>query len=233
MSSKDFTKSSQFISKCAFRQKKLHSKLKMKFAKDLKSLRTDNFGDLDIHVANESEDFHLRHRCILAALCPSWLQDIDVYAQLQNLDLNVQKIDVNVQNKDLKLQLNDFPNKVTTDQKQILRSIYHLHQLTDISANAVDLVSVWESGRYSDVTFEVNGDIFKCHKCILSSRCEYFARMFGGNWLENDGRDSIELKNMSSDTFSLVLQMVYTGYMDLDDEEVCVDVCELLCVSDM
>lgn len=38
-----------------------------------------------------------------------------------------------------------------------------------------------------DVTVEVEGHKLKAHKCILASRCQYFAALLSGNWLEKSG----------------------------------------------
>lgn len=38
-----------------------------------------------------------------------------------------------------------------------------------------------------DVTVEVGGRRIKAHKCILSSRCQYFAAMLSGGWVESAG----------------------------------------------
>lgn len=38
-----------------------------------------------------------------------------------------------------------------------------------------------------DVIVEVDGHKLKAHKCILASRCQYFAALLSGNWLEKSG----------------------------------------------
>lgn len=38
-----------------------------------------------------------------------------------------------------------------------------------------------------DVVVEVEGHKLKAHKCILASRCQYFAALLSGNWLEASG----------------------------------------------
>lgn len=40
----------------------------------------------------------------------------------------------------------------------------------------------FESGDYFDVIFSVHKEIFKCHRCLLSARCEYFNEMFHNKW---------------------------------------------------
>jgi BTB/POZ domain len=39
----------------------------------------------------------------------------------------------------------------------------------------------------TDVVVEVSGRRIKAHKCILSSRCQYFAAMLSGGWVESAG----------------------------------------------
>jgi hypothetical protein len=39
----------------------------------------------------------------------------------------------------------------------------------------------------TDVVVEVAGRRIKAHKCILSSRCQYFAAMLSGGWVESAG----------------------------------------------
>jgi hypothetical protein len=39
----------------------------------------------------------------------------------------------------------------------------------------------------TDVVVDVSGRRIKAHKCILSSRCQYFAAMLSGGWVESAG----------------------------------------------
>jgi hypothetical protein len=41
---------------------------------------------------------------------------------------------------------------------------------------------LYELGSHSDIIFEINGRIFKAHKCILSARSAYFKKKFENNW---------------------------------------------------
>lgn len=38
-----------------------------------------------------------------------------------------------------------------------------------------------------DVAVEVDGHKLRAHKCILASRCQYFAALLSGDWLEASG----------------------------------------------
>lgn len=39
----------------------------------------------------------------------------------------------------------------------------------------------------TDVVVEVAGRRIKAHKCILTSRCQYFAALLSGGWVESAG----------------------------------------------
>lgn len=41
-----------------------------------------------------------------------------------------------------------------------------------------DMLAMLENGTFADVTFVVGEQKFKAHKCILASRCTFFASMF-------------------------------------------------------
>lgn len=52
---------------------------------------------------------------------------------------------------------------------------------------STDLLRMFLEEIGPDVTIEVESHKFKAHKCILASRCQYFAALLGGNWLEKNG----------------------------------------------
>lgn len=202
------------IAKCKVNEQKviLQTRLQNQFVLDLKSLRTDEFSDLNMYI--KDEDLFLRHRCIVHAICPTLLTDVDSGTG--------------------DVELLKFPHTVTKGQKELMESIYSSEPRNvsdDVDVVEIDFSTILESGQYSDVTLKVDGAVFECHKCILSSRCEYFAMMLGGNWREND-LNVIELKDISCDIFKLVLQVIYKGWMDLGDARVD-ECCELFWVSDI
>ena len=55
-----------------------------------------------------------------------------------------------------------------------------------------DLLRMFQDGINTDVRISVNGRILRAHKCILSSRSQYFAAIFSGQLLEKAG-NTIEL----------------------------------------
>lgn len=72
-----------------------------------------------------------------------------------------------------------------------------------------------EQGQHSDVKFQVHGQIFTAHRCILSARSEYFTDMFETKW---KGKNVITLKHplINPAAFGAILQYCYTGRMDVD-----------------
>lgn len=69
--------------------------------------------------------------------------------------------------------------------------------------------SLFDSQKFCDVTFNVNGTKFRAHKLILSSRCQYFESMFS-KW-EETNQPEIELKDVDPSTFNTVLEFLYKG----------------------
>ena len=50
-----------------------------------------------------------------------------------------------------------------------------------------DLLRMFLEEINPDVTIDVNGRRIRAHKCILSSRCQYFAAILSGGWIESAG----------------------------------------------
>lgn len=49
-----------------------------------------------------------------------------------------------------------------------------------------------EPGMYQDVVFNIRGELFPAHRCILSARSSYFAELFRTRW---KGRKEVLLKH--------------------------------------
>lgn len=56
-----------------------------------------------------------------------------------------------------------------------------------VSRLGEDLLRMFLDEISPDVTVEVGGRRIKAHKCILSSRCQYFAAILSGGWVESAG----------------------------------------------
>jgi len=50
-----------------------------------------------------------------------------------------------------------------------------------------DLLRMFLEEINPDVTIDVAGRHIRAHKCILSSRCQYFAAILSGGWIESAG----------------------------------------------
>ncbi|KAL3852443.1 hypothetical protein ACJMK2_016080 [Sinanodonta woodiana] len=71
-----------------------------------------------------------------------------------------------------------------------------------------------EGGMYEDVIFSIGGEKFPAHRCILSARCSYFAKLFHTHW---KGGMEITVKNTSilPWAFRAILQYLYTGQLEV------------------
>ncbi|CAG9137243.1 unnamed protein product [Plutella xylostella] len=72
--------------------------------------------------------------------------------------------------------------KSTTDDSQTSSLIGNCQ-----SRLGEDLLRMFLEEIAPDVIVEVSGKRFKAHKCILSSRCQYFAGILSGGWVESAG----------------------------------------------
>jgi len=72
---------------------------------------------------------------------------------------------------------------------------------------------------FSDVSFQVGNKTIAAHKNILVTRSQYFRAMFTGGMRENK-ESVIALPNMEPDTFTSVLEFIYTGHVTLDEHNV-------------
>lgn len=80
-----------------------------------------------------------------------------------------------------------------------------------------------------DVVVEVDGHKLKAHKCILASRCQYFAALLSGNWLEKSG-NIISLQGFSYEAVYFSLCHIYSGAAHVPDS---ISLVELASLADM
>lgn len=81
-----------------------------------------------------------------------------------------------------------------------------------------------------DVTIKVENRKIRAHKCILASRCQYFAALLSGNWLETSGSNIISLQGFSYESVYFALCHVYSGARHVPDS---INVVELASLADM
>lgn len=83
-----------------------------------------------------------------------------------------------------------FPYLKSTEVERILLSKppHSLDSKEDIKTGlGKDLLRMFLEEIGTDTTIDINGRRIKAHKCILTSRCQYFAAMFSGGWVQSAG----------------------------------------------
>lgn len=65
-----------------------------------------------------------------------------------------------------------------------------------------------ENGTFADVTFVLGDSKLKAHKCILASRCTFFASMFSVGMRESQ-ESIITVQDISASTFKKLLEFIY------------------------
>lgn len=73
-----------------------------------------------------------------------------------------------------------------------------------------DLLKMFVQEIATDVVIEVNGRRMRAHKCILRSRCQYFAAILAGGWVESAG-NVISLSGYSYGSVHFALCHIYSG----------------------
>lgn len=92
-----------------------------------------------------------------------------------------------------------------------------------------DLLQMFLSGAYADVTICTNGADIKAHKCILVSRCPYFAAMYKGDWTDSESF-CISLRDFSFESVHFALNHVYSGSLLIPEG---IDLSELALISNL
>jgi len=105
----------------------------------------------------------------------------------------------------------EYVEKKKEKKKLVLFPNYHHEKLTR------DFESILNSRDYSDITVTCENKEFKCHKIILTSRCQVFKTMLESNMKEKE-TGSIEIKDMKLDIFEDLLKYIYSGEAPNIDE---------------
>ena len=84
----------------------------------------------------------------------------------------------------------------------------------------------------ADVTFEVAGEMFAAHRCVLAARSSVFmAELFGP--MKEKAMNCIEIQDMEARVFEAMLHFIYTDTMpDIDHEDAFVITQHLLVAAD-
>ncbi|XP_023949531.1 uncharacterized protein LOC112053953 isoform X2 [Bicyclus anynana] len=92
-----------------------------------------------------------------------------------------------------------------------------------------DLLRMFLEEIAPDVIVEASGKRIKAHKCILSSRCQYFAGILSGGWVESAG-NVIVLPPFSFEVVHFALCHIYSGLSTIPDS---ISIVELATIADM
>ncbi|KAL1456902.1 hypothetical protein WDU94_001589, partial [Cyamophila willieti] len=98
-----------------------------------------------------------------------------------------------------------------------------------ISSLGADLLRMFLDEISADVTVEVAGRRIRAHKCVLSSRCQYFAAVLSGGWVESAG-NVISLQGYSYSSVHFALSHIYSGAGEIPDN---INIVELATLADM
>ncbi|XP_060809468.1 uncharacterized protein LOC106133894 isoform X2 [Amyelois transitella] len=92
-----------------------------------------------------------------------------------------------------------------------------------------DLLRMFLEEIAPDVIVEVSGRRIKAHKCILSSRCQYFAGILSGGWVESAG-NVIPLPPFAYNVVHFAMCHIYSGTSAIPES---VSIVELATLADM
>ncbi|EZA50353.1 BTB/POZ domain-containing protein [Ooceraea biroi] len=92
-----------------------------------------------------------------------------------------------------------------------------------------DLLRMFLEEINPDITIDVAGQHIRAHKCILSSRCQYFAAILSGGWVESAG-NIIPLQGYSYNAVHFALCHIYSGESNIPDS---ISIVELATLADM
>jgi len=67
-----------------------------------------------------------------------------------------------------------------------------------------------KTGKGTDVTFDVNGQLFHAHRCVLAARSPVFEAELFGPMKEKATAEPIEVADMEPSVFEELLHYIYT-----------------------
>ena len=115
-----------------------------------------------------------------------------------------------------------------THPSQHLHPITHAHPqfplcTSPVHINAVGFMQqhfkdLLDNKKYVDVTFVLEGQPIPAHRLILASQSDYFDRLFYGKVKEATSSDEIPLPNVPLEAFRLLLEFMYSGCLDYDNQ---------------
>ena len=79
------------------------------------------------------------------------------------------------------------------------------------------IAELWDSRRYTDVTFVVEEERVEAHRVILAAQSSYFDRLLFGEMREARAGAEIPLQGAPADGFKLLLKFAYTGKLEIEN----------------
>ncbi|XP_075054654.1 kelch-like protein 35 isoform X2 [Mixophyes fleayi] len=76
-----------------------------------------------------------------------------------------------------------------------------------------------QSGMFTDVVLQIEGQNFPCHRGILSANSSYFRAMFGGN-LKESNLSIVSIQKVSATTMGFLLDFMYGGSPKIQEDNV-------------
>ena len=100
---------------------------------------------------------------------------------------------------------------------------------TPVHINAVGFMQqhfkdLLDNKKYVDVTFVVEGQPMPAHRLILASQSDYFDLLFYGKMREANSSDEMPLPNAPLEALRVLLEFMYSGCLDYDNQPLQVSV---------
>ena len=80
----------------------------------------------------------------------------------------------------------------------------------EITTSTFTCQPLLDNPKHSDVIIRCGDKTFRCHKAILSMRCEVFDRMFESGMMETAGGE-VTVTDVSAEMMEMLLEFIYTG----------------------
>ncbi|KAL5515155.1 hypothetical protein EMCRGX_G000282 [Ephydatia muelleri] len=90
-----------------------------------------------------------------------------------------------------------------------------------------------DNKKYVDVTFVVEGQPVPAHRLILASQSDYFDLLFYGKMREANSSDEMPLPNAPLEALRLLLEFMYSGCLDYDNQPLQERLCAVMCITEV
>ena len=154
--------------------------------------------------------------CTQSTLFPSSIRDIRTHIQIHCFLSHTHLISLSHPPH------TPHPNlPLTTSLSRTCDAPVHINAVGFMQQHFKDLL---DNKKYVDVTFVVEGQLVSAHRLILASQSDYFDRLFYGKMKEANSSDEIPLPNVPLEAFRLLLEFMYSGCLDYDNQPLQVSV---------